>query len=393
MKNPTVRILLADDSVTVRRLLTETLSNEPGLEVCHAARDGREAVTQFSLVQPDVVILDVEMPVMDGIEAVIAIRQINPKVPILMFSSLTTKGGEATLDALNSGATDYVHKPARSGHLQDAIHHIRTNLTPKVKYWGKWYQEQRSRGARPQGGLMLSRQPTETRNREPMSASPRSAGRKNAPLEIVAIGVSTGGPNALTEILKAIPPQFPVPIVIVQHMPPLFTGLLANRLNEVCPLTVREAADGVAIGPGHVWVAPGDQHLVVEQQRLQFRLRLDQGPPVNSCRPSVDVLFRTVADVYRDRALAVVLTGMGQDGLEGCRHIRQQGGKVIVQDQATSVVWGMPRAVAEAGLAERVLPLQGMADEITRLAQLGRRLTPLTARPSARQTMFSRSHQ
>ncbi len=381
---PTIRVLLADDSATVRRLLTETLSNEPDLVVCHAARDGREAVTQFSLVQPDVVVLDVEMPVMDGIEAVIAIRRIDPKVPIIMFSSLTTKGGEATLDALTHGATDFVNKPARSGHLHDAIHHIRTNLIPMVKHWGKWSQEQRSRGVHAAASLTLTRQPTASLCREPLSASRRPAGNKRAALEIIAIGVSTGGPNALAEILKAIPKQFPIPIVIVQHMPPLFIGLLAERLNQICPLTVSEAVDGTPIQPGHVWVAPGDQHLVVEKQGRNARLRLDHGPAVNSCRPAVDVLFRTVADVYRDSSLAVVLTGMGQDGLEGCRHIRQRGGKVVVQDQATSVIWGMPRTVAEAGLADQVLPLNSMAEELTRLAQLGRSLPPLAFRTHAK---------
>lgn len=365
-----LRILIADDSVTVRRLLTETLSNEPNLEVCHAARDGREAVTQFSLVQPDVVVLDVEMPVMDGIEAVLEIRKFDSRVPIIMFSSATTRGGEATLDALTAGATDYVTKPTRVGHLQEAVAHIRNDLIPMIKHWGKWHHEQRRNSKAAPANIRLDRQPEVTLRRESVLAGPRAVARANSKPEVIAIGVSTGGPNALADVLKLIPKQFPIPILIAQHMPPLFTGLLADRLNRVCPLSVCEAQDGRDLLPGQVWVAPGDRHLVVERQGLSLRVRLNHNPPENSCRPSADVLFRSVAETFTSGAVAVVLTGMGQDGLEGCRSIRNKGGKVIVQDQATSVVWGMPRAVAEAGLADRILPLDHIASELTRITQM-----------------------
>ncbi len=364
--------MLADDSVTVRRLLSETLSADGSLEVCFAARDGREAVSQFSLVHPDVVLLDVEMPVMDGIEATTAIRRLDPRVPILMFSSLTTRGGEATLDALSAGANDYVTKPTRVGHLQDAVAHIRNVLIPMIKHWGKWYRDERRTAATVPASPRLERVPPVSLRREPFSVGPRAAARANSQVEVIAIGVSTGGPNALAEVLKSIPKQFPVPILIAQHMPPLFTGLLADRLNHVCPLSVREALDGAALEPGQVWIAPGDRHLVVERQGLNLRVRLNHNPPVNSCRPSADVLFRSVAETFGDAAVAVVLTGMGQDGMEGCRSIRLQGGKVLVQDQATSVVWGMPRVVADAGLADHVLPLDSIAAELTRMSQMGR---------------------
>lgn len=365
------RILLADDSVTVRRLLSETLSRDPSLEVCLAARDGREAAQEYATLKPDVVLLDVEMPVMDGIEATVAIRQTDPRVPIVMFSSLTSEGGEATLEALQHGATDYVTKPTRAGHLQNAIRHIEQELIPKLKQWGEWHRNQHSTiakvatksDAQNRSGLVL-RKALLTMNRAAIAPA-----RSSSRIDLVAIGASTGGPNALADVLSVLPKQFPASILITQHMPPLFTTLLANRLNEVCPLTVREAVDGAELLPGEVWLAPGNHHLVVERHGTSVRLRLDHSPPENSCRPAVDVMFRSIASVYRDRTLAVVLTGMGQDGTVGCRHLREQGGRVLAQDQATSVVWGMPRAVAEAGLADRILPLNEIGGEINRLVR------------------------
>lgn len=371
-----LRILLADDSVTIRRLLTETLSSDATLEVCHSARDGQEALNQFSLVRPDVVVLDVEMPVMDGIEAVVAIRKLNLQVPIIMFSSLTTRGGDATLEALSHGATDYSTKPAHVGHLNDAINQIRNDLIPKIKHWGSWYQDQCRLPVTNPTTLHIERKPPVTLRREPITSNPTSTIRSERPLEIVGIGVSTGGPSALADVLKRIPKHFPIPIVITQHMPPLFTGLLAERLNQICPLSVHEAQEGATLEQGKVLVAPGNQHLVVERNGFQLRVHLDHGPQVNSCRPSVDVMFRSIAEKIGGTSVAVVLTGMGHDGLEGCRFIRSKGGKIVVQDQATSVVWGMPRAVAEAGLADHVLPLNHIADELIRLSQVGRSGVP-----------------
>ncbi len=366
-----LRILLADDSVTVRRLLTETLASDSELEVCHAARDGQEALLQFPLVQPDVVVLDVEMSVMDGIETIVAIRKLNARVPIIMFGSLTTRGGEATLDALSNGATDYSTKPTHVGHLQDAVDQIRKDLIPMIKHWSQWYRDQRQApSASPAADHIEHNRPV-TPGCESLLAAPGPTVRSDQPVEIIAIGVSTGGPSALESVLKLIPKQFPVPIVIAQHMPPLFTGLLAERLNQICPLPVHEALDGARLAPGQVWIAPGNQHLIVEKNGFYLRVRLDHGPLVNSCRPSVDVLFRSIAETIGGASIAVVLTGMGHDGLEGCRLIRSKGGKVIAQDQATSVVWGMPRAVVEAGLADQVLPLHSIAGELIRLSQVG----------------------
>ena len=202
---------------------------------------------------------------------------------------------------------------------------------------------------------------------------PEAARRRTKPVEIVAIGVSTGGPNALAEIFQKLPADFPVPIVVVQHMPPLFTKYLAERLDAASPLAVREAEESESIGPGRVWLAPGNFHMALDRSAAGVTVRLHQGPPENSCRPAVDVLFRSVAELYGPAALAVVLTGMGQDGLRGCEAIREAGGWIIAQDEATSVVWGMPGAVAAAGLADQILPLDRIAGELARLAAIGHR--------------------
>ncbi len=362
---PKTRVLLADDSVTVRRLLSDTLAADPTIEVVAAARDGQEAVVKFPQYKPDVVVLDVEMPVMDGIEAVVAIRKLDPRVPIVMFSSLTMKGGQATFDALSHGATDYVTKPSQSQNMLDAINHIRSELIPKIKHLG-----QRSRPA--VGGINLQRGSASGSHSQPHFSDLPMTSLAADKFDVIAVGVSTGGPNALADMLKHIPKTFSVPILIAQHMPAMFTSLLAERLDQVCPLTVREATDGAQVEPGQVWIAPGDQHMLVERQGLKTVLQLNREQSENSCRPSVDVLFRSVATTYHQRALAIVLTGMGSDGKRGCQMIRDGGGKVIVQDEATSVVWGMPGSVAEAGLANAILPLPEIAQQLSRLSLVGR---------------------
>lgn len=368
-----IRILMADDSVTVRRMLSDTLSVDPELEVCDIARDGQEAVAKFPLMKPDVVVLDVEMPVMDGIEAVIAIRRIDPRVPIVMFSSLTMKGGQATLDALTFGATDYVTKPTQSHDMQEAIGHIRRELIPKIKHLGQRQRDARMAKTLSGSSITLQRGvPGAPSPRETLATGLSALSMSAERFDVITVGVSTGGPNALTEMLKPLSRDFAIPILIAQHMPALFTTLLAERLSQVTALKVREATDGTLLEPGQVWIAPGDQHLVVEKQGFHSILRLNREPLENSCRPSVDVLFRSVAAAYRERTLAIVLTGMGCDGKKGCELIRQYGGKVIAQDEATSVVWGMPGAVTKAGLAHCVLPLPEISKQLTRLQQPGR---------------------
>ena len=353
-----IRILVVDDAVVFRRLLTEVLSNDPALEVVGTAANGRIALARMAQVNPDVVILDVEMPEMDGLATLAELRKTYPRLPVIMFSALTERGAVATLDALALGATDYFTKPTSVGGMDGSLQLIREQLIPKIKVL--------CAGAGGQALMPAGACPADVPSASAGLQASRRAGTRPGPIEVVAIGASTGGPNALAEVFRQLPGDFPVPVVIVQHMPPMFTRLLAERLSSEFSLRVREASSGSVLEPGHAWVAPGDYHLIVVREGTQVRTRVHQDPPENSCRPAVDVLLRSVAQTFGLHCLAVILTGMGQDGLRGCEAIREAGGQVLAQDEATSVVWGMPGYVARAGLADRVLPLSLIGDEIVR---------------------------
>lgn len=355
MLNP-FRILLADDSAVVRRLLSQTLSKHADLQVVGTARNGLEAVKQVSETAPEVVILDVEMPVMDGLTALKHIRQKNRWLPVVMFSSLTVSGARTTLDALSIGANDYVAKPSSSGQGHRAMEYVENELLPRLRYWG---QKVRTVKASP---VRMSRAD------HTVHASEK---RPRHHVEIVAIGASTGGPNALSEILRRLPPNLNVPVLIVQHMPAVFTQLLAERLNQQCPLDVREARDGDSVRPGRVLIAPGDYHMTVCGDNGKRTVSLNRAALENSCRPSVDVLFRSIAELYREKSMAVILTGMGQDGAKGCEWLHRAGAYIVVQDEETSVVWGMPQVVAKAGFASRIRPLSEISNEIAMSAQYG----------------------
>lgn len=360
---PKIRVLIVDDSVVVRRMVSDVLASDPQLEIAATAANGKIALAKIPQVNPDIVILDVEMPELDGIGTLVGIRKVLPKLPVIMYSTLTQRGAEATLDALSKGATDYVTKPSNVGSASQALERIREQLIPKIK----------AICGRPAGltdvspavASAVARIPT------PRLATPRREER----IDIVAIGVSTGGPNALAVLIPSLPRDFPVPVVIVQHMPPVFTRLLAERLAAKSQIEVAEGYPGAVLKPGCAWIAPGDYHMVVARDNQRVTLRTHQGPPENSCRPAVDVLFRSVADTYKPHLLAVEMTGMGQDGLRGCEQIREMGGQILAQDQETSVVWGMPGFVANAGLADRVLPLDQLGTEIVRRVRKGRELT------------------
>ncbi len=357
---PKIRILVVDDSVVVRRMVSDALAADPQLEVAGAAANGKIALAKIPQVNPDVVILDVEMPELDGIGTLVEIRKSLPALPVIMYSTLTERGAEATLEALSKGATDYVTKPSNVGSAAQGLECIRTQLIPKIKAIC-------SRAL----GLSLPTSLAEavaSKALPPHPAFPRREER----IDIVAIGVSTGGPNALTSLIPTFPRDLPVPVVIVQHMPPVFTRLLAERLAAKSQIGVEEGSAGAVLKPGCAWIAPGDHHMVVACDHNQVTLRTHQGPPENSCRPAVDVLFRSVAGIYKTHALAVVMTGMGQDGLRGCEHICELGGQILAQDQTTSVVWGMPGFVANAGLADKVLPLDQLGVEIIRRVRNGR---------------------
>lgn len=359
-------MLVVDDAVVVRRMVTDVLSEDPDIEVAGVAANGRIGVQKLTQVNPDIVTLDVEMPEMNGLEALKAIRETHPTLPVIMFSTLTERGGAATLEALSLGASDYVTKPANVGSVALAQQRIRDELIPKVKALCP---------RRPvPGAVPATPAPVAARSvvahidsarpaARPPVVGPSSAG---GAVDIITIGVSTGGPNALAVLLPQLPANLPVPIVLVQHMPPMFTRLLAERLAAQSRLRVVEAAGGEVLTPGCVYVAPGNYHMVVQRRGTHVETAINQLPPENSCRPAVDPLFRSVVQVYGNRTLGVVLTGMGQDGLRGSEEIRAAGGSVIAQDEASSVVWGMPGFVARAGLANRVLPLAEIAAELTR---------------------------
>ncbi len=342
-----INILIVDDSAAVRRLLRLALSQDPELRVAGVAANGKIALSLLEQNVPDLVTLDIEMPELDGLGALTEIRKRYPRLPVIMFSTLTERGAVATLDALSLGATDYVTKPTMVGDPAQAIASIKQQLIPRIKSFCR-----RSEVAA-----------------VPPPSAPVAERNRFRPIELVAIGTSTGGPNALAEVLGAFPKDFPVPVLIVQHMPATFTRFLAERLALVCPLRVREAVSGARPWPGEVWIAPGDYHLTVSGLRSACSLQLLQTPAENSCRPSVDVLFRSAAQVFRDRLLAVVMTGMGQDGLRGAESIGALGGRVWAQDAATSVVWGMPGFLVQHGLAQRVLPLGLIGKEIVQEVQ------------------------
>lgn len=354
-----IRVLIVDDSVVIRRLLTDILSSDPQIEVVGTAPNGRIALAKLPQVNPDLVTLDVEMPDLDGLGTLPLLRKEYPKLPVIMFSTLTDRGAVATLDALARGATDYVAKPANVGSVAVAMETVRAQLVPKIKAFCPFNQ------------------PAPSAARAPRRGQPHAINRLPRRFELVLIGASTGGPQALAAVIGQLPAGFPVPIVVVQHMPPVFTRHLAQRLNQQGNLEVLEARGRETLRAGQVLLAPGDFHLEVSRRGTSVQTHLHQGPPENSCRPAVDVLFRSAASALGAGCLAVVLTGMGQDGLRGAEHIAHAGGLVLAQDEATSVVWGMPRAVTEAGLASQVLPLSSISSELLRHVAPARR-TALT---------------
>lgn len=354
-----IRVLIVDDSVVVRRLVARVLEEDPDIEVVGVAANGRIALAKIAQLQPDVVTLDIEMPELDGLATLAELRPRWPRLPVIMFSTLTERGAEATLEALSLGASDYVTKPTGLHNAAEAMATVQAELVPRIKAL--------------HGRRVLSRMPQSPAPKvEARPAVSTPARPANARVDVVAIGVSTGGPNALAELLPAIPGTLPVPIVIVQHMPPVFTRMLANRLDGRCALKVIEAEGGELLLPRRVHIAAGGQHLTLARQGTSVVTVPTDDPPENSCRPAVDVLFRSVAALYGPSVLSVVLTGMGQDGLRGAEVIRVAGGQVLVQDEASSVVWGMPGFVARAGLADAVLPLDALAAEITRRVAVGR---------------------
>jgi two-component system chemotaxis response regulator CheB len=373
-----VRVLIVDDSAVMRKIIASALQKEPSIEIAGFAANGIQAIEAIQTCNPDVVTLDIEMPEMDGLTALREIRKENKYLPIIMFSSLTHKGAQAAVMALTAGASDYVGKPANAtGGIDDAFKVLETELIPKIIGLAKRVKSRRER----EGAGASTQKPATSIAPKPLvipkpvapvkpitsiasKISKATSGVLAKPAEAVCIGVSTGGPEALMQVFGAFNAPLSVPIFIVQHMPADFTALLAARLSATGVMTVKEAEEGEIAEPGMAYIAPGGFHMTVSRPGTKTIIHLNTEPPENSCRPAVDVLFRTAAEVYGNHLLAVMLTGMGYDGLKGSQVIKEKGGQVIAQDEASSVIWGMPGAVVQAGLADGVLPIDKITDEI-----------------------------
>lgn len=433
-----ISVLVVDDSVVIRRLITDALADDPEIQVLGTAPNGRIALTKIELLKPDIITLDVEMPVLDGLATLRELRKTNRALPVIMFSTLTAAGASATLDALAAGASDYVTKPANVGSIMESIRSVREQLIPRIHALTERriarpahpplrpagparsgpdrtgpdrtgpdrtgpYRAGQDRSGTPAGSPSTG--PLTGPPAGPSTASPhagtsatsgasgasaagvhpdrgvvpptrvappppgtpiqlRTRGPRTGRIEVIAIGCSTGGPDALSQVIRAFPANLPVPVVIVQHMPPVFTKMFAERLDRTSSVHVEEAVSDTPLKSGTVYIAPGDFHLEVARTGIGVVTRLSTGPPENFCRPAVDVLFRSVAKAFGGHVLAAVMTGMGQDGRRGSEVLAEAGAEIVVQDEATSVVWGMPGAVAHAGLADAVLPLPEIANHL-----------------------------
>jgi two-component system chemotaxis response regulator CheB len=349
-----IRVLIVDDSVVARRMIANAIEADEAMEVAGFAANGRIGLEKIMTARPDVVVLDLEMPEMDGYEMLKVLRATDSKLPVVVFSHWSAEGAESTLDALALGASGFALKPStQDGVTGDSLH---DDLLPLIRAFA-W-----SRSS--------LKSPSSTHPPVPPPA-------RRVAAAAVVIAVSTGGPQALATLVAALPADLPVPLLIVQHMPAMFTEMLAGRLDGLGTVRVSEAKDGETLQPGHAYVAPGGRHMAVQRTLTDVRITLNDAPRENSCRPSADVLFRSAADVYGERLLAVVLTGMGSDGLRGSEAVVAAGGCVLVQDQETSVVGSMPGVVADAGLADTVLPLGDIGPE------LALRAAGAVARPGA----------
>ena len=342
-----IRILIVDDSSTTRLLLSRLLTRDPNIEVAATAADGQIALAKIAQVNPDLVILDVEMPQLNGLETLRALRQQHPILPVIMFSRLTKRGTAESVEALFLGADDYIPKPDSSGALEQCIEQ---ELLPRIRTLVEL------RGRAKLAGATRPTDPDDSqRTLAARAAISLRAGSATARVDIVTIAASTGGPAVLATVLAALPSDLKTPVLIVQHIPVGFTAALADRLSQRTGLVVREAAAGLTLDAAQVWIAAAGHHLELVRNPASVSLRLHQGPPEHSCRPAANVLFRSAAEIFGPAVLGVVLTGMGVDGLAGSQTIVDAGGRVIVQDEASSVVWGMAGSVARAGFADAML--------------------------------------
>jgi len=365
-----IRVLVVDDSAFARRLLTDALQKDPDIEVVGTANNGRTAVFKSFVYYPDVITMDIEMPVMNGLDALKEIMEKNPK-PVIMMSSLTQHGAEATFKALEYGAVDFIPKPQNLFSM--SIENLSEVLVSKVKMCANADVNLRSKSCQLKekkdydDNFAVAKQNIEKKAvkeilPENISLKNGFSGKKSD--KIVCIGTSTGGPSALISIFKSIPENFPAPILVVQHMPEGFTKAFAERLNTISSISVKEAEDNDVIYSGKAYIAPGHSHIMIEQRGLEHIIRLDKGDKVSGHRPSIDKLFLSASKIFSDAVVAVIMTGMGRDGADGIMSIKKAGGRTIAQNEQTSVVYGMNRVAVESGAIEQIVPLNAITEKI-----------------------------
>ena len=364
-KNP-LRILIVDDTVVYRKAVSDVLAEIPGVEVVGTANNGKIAMMKIASLKPDLLTLDIEMPEMNGLEVLKVIKDEELDVGVIVLSTLTHKGGDLTIKALELGAFDYITKP-ETGSIEESKKEIKRSLSLMLKGFSR-HQEVKHilKGVKLTNSLYSV--PSEPHSKEPKkwNVTPSWSSDKRANAEIIGIGVSTGGPKALTEMMPRIPSNINVPILIVQHMPSLFTSSLAKSLNAQCKIEVKEAEDGEVIRPNIAYLAPGGKQMkvVASADGLNRIIRITDDPPENSCKPSVDYLFRSLAEHYVGRSTGVIMTGMGSDGTEGLRMMKRNGSFIIAQDETSCVVFGMPKKPIDEGIVDVIAPLDRLADEI-----------------------------
>ena len=360
-----ISVLIVDDSALMRNLISRIVEGAEDLSVAGKAMNGEFALQKIPRLEPDVVILDLEMPEMNGIEFLEERKKRGIDVPVVILSSLARKGAKITMEALSLGASDFIMKP--SGPVSEDIHKVGEHLINAIRAYGFNYRKKKGVVITESAGKALPRpKPAEVPEPVAVPEPPRVSG-KAGPIELIAVGISTGGPNALREVFSRIDADIEVPILVVQHMPAGFTEEFAKSLDRVCPLEVAEAKDEDLLKPGRVLIAPGNYHVEVERRRLAGVVRLSSSDPVNGHRPSADVLFASVAKSYGNKSIAVIMTGMGRDGAREIGRIARAGGITIAQDQETSVVFGMPKVAIENGFIHHVLPLKEIAPALGRI--------------------------
>ncbi len=375
-----IRVMVVDDSVVVRGLVSRWVDSDPELAVVATHRNGKLAVDDILRSDPDVVILDIEMPVMDGLAALPLMLEHKPDLVVVMASTLTRRNAKISLQALSAGAADYVPKPESNSGVTTSTD-FRRELIEKVRHLGDRARHRKKRGLTPIARVANHR-PAKLRDKADAPAKPvAGSGHGDIKLRpfsaiaprVLTIGSSTGGPQALAALFTEIGPAIDqVPVFVIQHMPASFTAILAEHISRTSGRPAAEGQDGEVIGPGRIYVAPGGRHMTLKKSGVGHVIRLNDDPPINFCKPAVDPMFEAVAEIYGSAALALVLTGMGHDGAGGTRRIAHAGGSVIAQDEASSVVWGMPGAAAQTGLCSAVLPLTDIGPKIVRLLK-GRR--------------------